>query len=160
MPVVSGPVGFRGRDAGALDEDWRGTSVSESESEASISLLRSLKRASKSACLVRGGGWWEFLSDEHSPSNLAGNLNTPVQAWTAFRVFKIEWKMYGREDLQFLERVFQKLLLNSIWWVNQKDASGQNVFDGGFLIHDNIGLFNQSEPLLTGGSLGQADGTA
>ncbi|CAH7676987.1 hypothetical protein PPACK8108_LOCUS12097 [Phakopsora pachyrhizi] len=69
------------------------------------------------------------------------NLNTPVQAWATFRVFKIEWKMYGREDLQFLGRVFQKLLLNSTWWVNQKDDSRQNS-------------------LLTGGSLGQADGTA
>ncbi|KAI8452100.1 hypothetical protein BY996DRAFT_6415783 [Phakopsora pachyrhizi] len=76
------------------------------------------------------------------------------------QVFKIEQKMYGREDLQFLERVFQKLSLNSLWWVNQKDASGQNAFDGGFLVHDNFGLLNQSEPLLTGGSLGQADGTA
>ncbi|CAH7687191.1 hypothetical protein PPACK8108_LOCUS21939 [Phakopsora pachyrhizi] len=88
------------------------------------------------------------------------NLNPLLQAWATFRVFKIERKMYGREDLQFLERVFQKLLLNSLWWVNQKDASGQNVFDGGFLVHDNFGLLNQSEPLLTGGSLGQADGTA
>ncbi|CAH7688325.1 hypothetical protein PPACK8108_LOCUS23278 [Phakopsora pachyrhizi] len=88
------------------------------------------------------------------------NVNPPVQAWAAFRFFKIEWKMYGREDFQFLERVFQNLLLNSTLWVNQKNASRQNVFDGGFLGHDNIGLFNQSEPLLTGGSLGQADGTA
>ncbi|KAI8446376.1 hypothetical protein BY996DRAFT_8456437 [Phakopsora pachyrhizi] len=177
MPVVSGvsfrtdwrPVGFCGRDAGALDEDWRGTSVSESESEASISSSRSLERASKSAW-SEGEGWWESLvgtrGNEKIINNLAmdgqknANVNPPVQAWTAFRVFKIEWKMYGREDLQFLERVFQKLLLNSIWWVNQKDASGKNVFDGSFLIHDNIGLFNQSEPLLTGGSLGQADGTA
>ncbi|KAI9600150.1 hypothetical protein KEM48_000564 [Puccinia striiformis f. sp. tritici PST-130] len=74
--------------------------------------------------------------------------------------FQNERKMYGREDLPFLERVFQKLLLNFTWWVNRKDASGQNVFEGGFLGLDNIGLFNRSEPLPTGGSLRQADGTA
>ncbi|CAH7685610.1 Six-hairpin glycosidase-like protein [Phakopsora pachyrhizi] len=88
------------------------------------------------------------------------DVNPPVHAWATFRVFKIERKMYGREDLQFLERVFQKLLLNFTWWVNRKDASGQNVFEGGFLGLDNIGLFNRSEPLPTGGSLRQADGTA
>ncbi|EFP74356.1 uncharacterized protein PGTG_00312 [Puccinia graminis f. sp. tritici CRL 75-36-700-3] len=88
------------------------------------------------------------------------DVNPPVHAWATFRVFKIERKMYGREDLPFLERVFQKLLLNFTWWVNRKDASGQNVFEGGFLGLDNIGLFNRSEPLPTGGSLRQADGTA
>ncbi|MBW0485669.1 hypothetical protein O181_025384 [Austropuccinia psidii MF-1] len=88
------------------------------------------------------------------------DVNPPVHAWATFRVFKIERKMYGREDLAFLERVFQKLLLNFTWWVNRKDASGQNVFEGGFLGLDNIGLFNRSEPLPTGGSLRQADGTA
>lgn len=88
------------------------------------------------------------------------DVNPPVHAWATFRVFKIERKMYGREDLPFLERVFQKLLLNFTWWVNRKDASGLNVFEGGFLGLDNIGLFNRSEPLPTGGSLRQADGTA
>lgn len=88
------------------------------------------------------------------------DVNPPVHAWATFRVFKIERKMYGREDLPFLERVFQKLLLNFTWWVNRKDASGQNVFEGGFLGLDNIGVFNRSEPLPTGGTLRQADGTA
>ncbi|KOS20652.1 Uncharacterized protein ESCO_006858 [Escovopsis weberi] len=73
--------------------------------------------------------------------------------------FKIERKMYGRQDLDFLERVFQKLLLNFTWWVNRKDADGKNVFEGGFLGLDNIGLFNRSEPLPTGGVLEQADST-
>ena len=87
--------------------------------------------------------------------------------------------MHGREDIPFLERVFQKLLLNFTWcvnvssfvrlhftnsspfrWVNRKDTSGQNVFEGGFLGLDNIGVFNRSEPLPTGGTLRQADGTA
>jgi hypothetical protein len=85
--------------------------------------------------------------------------------------------MYGREDVPFLERVFQKLLLNFTWyecvylgfqpishsnfrWVNQKDQGGNNVFEGGFLGLDNIGVFNRSEPLPTGGTLRQADGTA
>ncbi|KAI0013280.1 Six-hairpin glycosidase [Xylariaceae sp. FL0662B] len=87
------------------------------------------------------------------------DVNPPVHAWATFRVFKIERKMYGREDLDFLERVFQKLLLNFTWWVNRKDMDGKNVFEGGFLGLDNIGLFNRSEPLPTGGVLEQADST-
>ncbi|KAF4413584.1 Uncharacterized protein CGCF413_v002834 [Colletotrichum fructicola] len=88
-----------------------------------------------------------------------GDVNPPVHAWATFRTFKIERKLYGRQDLDFLERVFQKLLLNFTWWVNRKDADGKNVFEGGFLGLDNIGLFNRSEPLPTGGSLEQADST-
>ena len=88
-----------------------------------------------------------------------GDVNPPVHAWSLFRVFKIERKMYGREDFDFLERVFQKLLLNFTWWVNRKDANGSNVFEGGFLGLDNIGVFNRSEPLPTGGVLEQADST-
>lgn len=88
------------------------------------------------------------------------DVNPPVHAWATFRVFKIERKMYGREDLDFLERVFQKLLINFTWWVNRKDSSGSNVFEGGFLGLDNIGPFNRSEPLPTGGVLRQADGTS
>lgn len=82
-----------------------------------------------------------------------------MHAWATFRVFKIERKLYGRQDLDFLERVFQKLLLNFTWWVNRKDKDGKNVFEGGFLGLDNIGLFNRSEPLPTGGVLEQADST-
>ncbi|BDD60768.1 hypothetical protein MAP00_005866 [Monascus purpureus] len=87
------------------------------------------------------------------------DVNPPVHAWAVFRTFKIERKMYGRQDLDFLERVFQKLLLNFTWWVNRKDLYGKNVFEGGFLGLDNIGLFNRSEPLPTGGVLEQADST-
>ncbi|KAI9820624.1 MAG: hypothetical protein M1827_004993 [Pycnora praestabilis] len=88
-----------------------------------------------------------------------GDVNPPVHAWSVFRTFKIERKMYGRQDLDFLERVFQKLLLNFTWWVNRKDYDGKNVFEGGFLGLDNIGLFNRSDPLPTGGVLEQADST-
>ncbi|PPJ60317.1 hypothetical protein CBER1_01255 [Cercospora berteroae] len=88
-----------------------------------------------------------------------GDVNPPVHAWATFRTFKIERKMYGREDLDFLERVFQKLLLNFTWWCNRKDFDGKNVFEGGFLGLDNIGLFNRSDPLPTGGTLEQADAT-
>ncbi|KAI0025672.1 Six-hairpin glycosidase [Xylariomycetidae sp. FL0641] len=88
-----------------------------------------------------------------------GDVNPPVHAWATFRVFKIERKIYGRQDIDFLERVFQKLLLNFTWWVNRKDKDGKNVFEGGFLGLDNIGLFNRSEPLPTGGVLEQADST-
>jgi len=88
------------------------------------------------------------------------DVNPPVHAWATFRVFKIERKLTGQEDVKFLERVFQKLLLNFTWWVNRKDAEGNNIFEGGFLGLDNIGVFNRSEPLPTGGTLRQADGTA
>jgi hypothetical protein len=88
-----------------------------------------------------------------------GDVNPPVHAWAVFRTFKMERKLYGREDLDFLERVFQKLLLNFTWWVNRKDFDGKNVFEGGFLGLDNIGIFNRSEPLPTGGVLEQADST-
>lgn len=87
------------------------------------------------------------------------DVNPPVHAWATFRTFKIERKMFGNEDIDFLERVFQKLLLNFTWWVNRKDGGGQNIFEGGFLGLDNIGLFNRSEPLPTGGVLEQADST-
>ena len=88
------------------------------------------------------------------------DVNPPVHAWATLRVYKIEKKMYGRADKQFLERVFQKLLLNFTWWVNRKDSEGKNVFEGGFLGLDNIGVFDRSSPLPTGGHLQQADGTS
>jgi hypothetical protein len=89
-----------------------------------------------------------------------GDVNPPVHAWAAWRVYKIDKRINGTADREFLERVFQKLLLNFTWWVNRKDADGHNVFQGGFLGLDNIGVFDRSAPLPTGGHLGQADGTA
>jgi hypothetical protein len=94
------------------------------------------------------------------PSRAFGDVNPPVHAWAAWRVYKIDKRRSGKADRQFLERVFQKLLLNFTWWVNRKDADGHNVFQGGFLGLDNIGVFDRSAPLPTGGHLGQADGTA
>jgi len=88
------------------------------------------------------------------------DVNPPVHAWAAWRVYKIEKKRRGEADRAFLERVFQKLLLNFTWWVNRKDAEGMNVFQGGFLGLDNIGVFDRSAPLPTGGHIEQSDGTA
>jgi len=89
-----------------------------------------------------------------------GDVNPPVHAWAAIRVYQIEQKMYGRRDRKFLERVFQKLLLNFTWWVNRKDAEGNNIFEGGFLGLDNISAFDRTSGLPTGGQLEQADGTS
>lgn len=88
------------------------------------------------------------------------DVNPPVHAWAAWRVYKIERKNYGSSDKLFLESVFQKLLLNFTWWVNRKDTRGNNIFEGGFLGLDNIGVFNRSEALPTGGYMEQADGTS
>jgi hypothetical protein len=88
------------------------------------------------------------------------DVNPPVHAWAAWRVYKIEKRRTGRGDRDFLERVFQKLLLNFTWWINRKDAEGRNVFQGGFLGLDNIGVFDRSAQLPTGGHLEQSDGTS
>ncbi|HNT14579.1 MAG TPA: glucosidase [Verrucomicrobiota bacterium] len=98
---------------------------------------------------------WEF-----------GNVNPPVHAWAAWRVFQIDRKQRRRRhpadpgDLEFLERVYHKLLLNFTWWVNRKDAQGRNIFHGGFLGLDNISVFDRSAPLPNGGTINQADGTS
>ena len=91
---------------------------------------------------------WEF-----------GDVNPPVHAWAVWRVYKIEKKRQG-PDRAFLERAFHKLAINFTWWVNRKDAEGKNVFQGGFLGLDNIGVFDRSAPLPTGGNIQQADGTS
>jgi hypothetical protein len=88
-----------------------------------------------------------------------GDVNPPVHAWAAWRVYKITGTR-GKRDREFLERVFQKLLINFTWWVNRKDPEGRNLFSGGFLGLDNIGVFDRSSELPTGGHLEQADGTA
>ena len=87
------------------------------------------------------------------------DVNPPVHAWACWRVYKMTGPK-GQRDRLFLERVFQKLLLNFTWWVNRKDPEGRNLFAGGFLGLDNIGVFDRSRPLPTGGHLEQADGTA
>ncbi len=87
------------------------------------------------------------------------DVNPPVHAWATLFLYRIETEL-GRADLRFLERSFQGLMLNFNWWVNRKDPDGRNVFAGGFLGLDNIGVFDRSAPLPTGGHLDQADGTA
>ncbi len=89
-----------------------------------------------------------------------GDVNPPVHAWAAWRIYKIDKRLTGKPDLAFLKRVFLKLLLNFTWWVNRKDQAGRNIFEGGFLGLDNIGVFDRSAPLPTGGYLEQADGTS
>jgi hypothetical protein len=89
-----------------------------------------------------------------------GDVNPPVHAWAAWRVYKIERRVRGVADRGFLEKVFHKLLLNFTWWVNRKDPDGANIFQGGFLGLDNIGVFDRSAPLPTGGHLEQSDGTS
>ena len=88
-----------------------------------------------------------------------GDVNPPVHAWATLFLYQIETEL-GRADLRFLERSFQGLMLNFNWWSNRKDPQGRNVFAGGFLGLDNIGIFDRSAPLPTGGTLDQADGTA
>jgi len=89
-----------------------------------------------------------------------GDVNPPVHAWAAWRVYKIDAKQQGTADRAFLEGIFHKLLLNFTWWVNKKDAEGNNVFQGGFLGLDNISVFDRSAPLPTGGHIDQSDGTS
>jgi len=88
------------------------------------------------------------------------DVNPPVHAWAALRVYKIEGKRTGNYDYIFLEKIFHKLLLNFTWWVNRKDPEDNNVFEGGFLGMDNIGVFDRSAALPTGGHLEQSDGTS
>jgi hypothetical protein len=92
---------------------------------------------------------WEF-----------SDVNPPVHAWACWRVFKIDWRLRGTPDYHFLEASFHKLLMNFTWWVNRKDSEGNNIFEGGFLGLDNIGVFDRSKPLPTGGYIEQADATA
>ena len=89
------------------------------------------------------------------------DVNPPVHAWAALRVFQTDKRLRGgKGDIVFLKRIFHKLMLNFTWWVNRKDADGRNVFQGGFLGLDNIGIFDRSAPLPTGGTITQSDGTA
>jgi hypothetical protein len=92
---------------------------------------------------------WEF-----------SDVNPPVQAWAAWRIYQMDIEAGRPPDRDFLERMFHKLMINFTWWVNRKDANGRNIFQGGFLGLDNIGVFNRSKPLPTGGTINQADGTA
>jgi hypothetical protein len=89
-----------------------------------------------------------------------GDVNPPVHAWATIYTYRLEEAARGRGDVDWLERMFHKLLINFTWWVNRKDVAGNNLFEGGFLGLDNIGVFDRSAPLPTGGYIEQADGTA
>lgn len=89
-----------------------------------------------------------------------GDVNPPVHAFAAFQVYQIEKRMYGVSDIDFLKKIFQKLIINFTWWVNRKDADGNSIFEGGFLGLDNIGIFDRSKSLPGGMILEQADGTS
>ena len=88
------------------------------------------------------------------------DVNPPVQAWAALQVYRIEKEQTGKGDIDFLKRIFQKLLINFTWWINRKDPNGNNMFEGGFLGLDNIGVFNRSIELPGQMQLEQADGTS
>ena len=88
------------------------------------------------------------------------DVNPPVQAWAAMEIYRIEKETFGAGDVVFLKRVFQKLLINFTWWINRKDRNGNNIFEGGFLGLDNIGVFNRSHHFTEGMQLEQADGTS
>ena len=117
--------------------------------EADIVVVNHHLLAADLAVRQASDNWEEAFSD----------VNAPLHAWAAWRVYKIEAPA-GKRDRAFLASVFQKLLLNFTWWVNRKDPHGDNLFSGGFLGLDNIGVFDRSQPLPTGGHLEQADGTA
>jgi len=115
----------------------------------------------KQQLILLGREWYQHPNGQIPAYEWAfGDVNPPVLAWAAWRVYKIEQKRCGQGDLAFLERVFHKLLLSFTWWVNRKDAEGKNVFQGGFLGLDNIGVFDRSAPLPTGGHIEQSDGTS
>jgi hypothetical protein len=115
----------------------------------------------KKQLLLLGREWYQHPNGQLPAYEWAfGDVNPPVHAWAAWRTYKIEKRLTGRADRPFLERIFHKLLLNFTWWVNRKDPEGRNVFQGGFLGLDNIGVFDRSKPLPTGGHLEQSDGTA
>lgn len=105
---------------------------------------------------------WYMKPDGQLPSyewNFS-DVNPPVQAWAALQVFRIEKEKTGKGDIVFLKRVFQKLIINFTWWINRKDSNGNNMFEGGFLGLDNIGVFNRSSVLPGAMQLEQADGTS
>ncbi|MFN8526713.1 MAG: glucosidase [Chloroflexota bacterium] len=115
----------------------------------------------KEQILHLGREWFQHPNGQIPAYEWAfGDVNPPVLAWAAWRVYKIDQKQRGAGDTEFLERAFHKLMLNFTWWVNRKDSEGKNVFQGGFLGLDNIGVFDRSAPLPTGGHIEQSDGTS
>jgi hypothetical protein len=115
----------------------------------------------KDQLLLLGREWYQHPSGQIPAYEWNfSDVNPPVLAWAAWRVYEVEKKLKGEGDVAFLERVFHKQLLSFTWWVNRKDAQGKNVFEGGFLGLDNIGVFDRSAQLPTGGWITQSDGTS
>src|SRR5690606_12923473 len=115
----------------------------------------------KNQLVLLGREWYQHPNGQTPAYEWAfGDVNPPVLAWAAWRVYQIDRRHTGRPDRMFLERVFHKMLLNFTWWVNRKDREGSNVFEGGFPGMDNIGVFDRSAPLPTGGYLEQSDATS
>ncbi|HEY1261074.1 MAG TPA: glucosidase, partial [Stellaceae bacterium] len=116
----------------------------------------------KSQLLLLTRDWYMHPNGELPAYEWAfGDVNPPVHAWATWRVYEVDRAHHGGTgDRAFLERVFHRLMLNFTWWVNRKDADGHNIFEGGFLGLDNIGIFDRSAPLPTGGTINQSDGTA
>ena len=115
----------------------------------------------KHQLLLLGREWYQHPNGQVPAYEWTfSDVNPPVLAWATWRVYKIDEKQHSQGDRAFLERMFHKLMLNFTWWVNRKDAEGLNVFQGGFLGLDNIGVFDRSKPLPTGGRIEQSDGTS
>jgi hypothetical protein len=115
----------------------------------------------KQQLILLGLEWYQHPNGQIPAYEWAfSDVNPPVYAWAAWRVYEIDRKQTGRGDTEFLERVFHKLMINFTWWVNRKDLEDNNVFEGGFLGLDNVGVFDRSAPLPTGGFIEQSDGTS
>ena len=115
----------------------------------------------KEQLILLGREWYQHPNGQIPAYEWAfGDVNPPVLGWAAWRVYKIDQHQDGIGDTLFLERIFHKLMLNFTWWVNRKDTEGNNIFEGGFLGLDNIGVFDRSAPLPTGGHIEQSDGTS
>jgi hypothetical protein len=115
----------------------------------------------KEQLLLLGREWYQHPNGQvPAYEGSFSDVNPPILAWAVWRVYKIDEKQHSKGDRAFLERMFHKLMLNFTWWVNRKDAEGLNVFQGGFLGLDNIGVFDRSRPLPTGGHIEQSDGTS